>query len=47
VLANKNEEVCDGSGFGAAKRVRMGDFETEISDGSGLAEAGVQPRRPQ
>jgi hypothetical protein len=33
--------------FGDAKRGRLGDVGTEISDGSGMAEASVQPRRPQ
>jgi hypothetical protein len=46
VLA-KSYEDGDDADFGVAKRGRLGVDEIEIFNGSGLVEAGVQPRRPQ
>jgi hypothetical protein len=47
IVLAKNNEVGNGADCGVAKWGRLGDVETGIFYGSGLVEAGVQPRRPQ
>ena len=47
VLAKFNDNTSEGSGLGTAKLGCLEDGKAENYDGSGMAEAGVQPRRPQ
>ena len=47
VLAITNDEVIAGTESVLAKRGRLDDSKTENSVGSGVAEAGFQPRQPQ
>jgi hypothetical protein len=47
ILKNNFEAGGNNVERGAGKRGRVEDYGTEIINGSGMAEAGVQPRRPQ
>jgi hypothetical protein len=47
IVLAKNNEDGDDAVLGVTKRGRMGDDETKTFNGLGLAEAGVQPHRPQ